>query len=125
VDSDKNLYMYYQARNAYGNNIPGWRYHGGERTVLAARFHGLVEGVPATIRPSGKVRYHAFAAPVGSPVPLSVELLLPDASGTEYTLLLDGRTADRQTPMPGGTVSLNARLSGSKQQEFHVVLQKK
>jgi len=72
--SDQNLYMYYQARNTFGNNIPGWRYHGGERVVLAGRFHGLHKGIPTTIRPTGTLTYHAFPRPMtGTQVPLSIE----------------------------------------------------
>ena len=54
------LPVYYQARNTYDNNIPGWLYHGGERVVLAGKYSGLYLNVPATAQPNGKYHYKTF-----------------------------------------------------------------
>ena len=52
--------VYYQARNTYDNNIPGWLYHGGERVVLAGKFEGLYTGIPTKLLPDGTYRYKVF-----------------------------------------------------------------
>lgn len=57
---EKSLPVYYQARNTYDNNIPGWLYHGGERVVLAGKFDGLFQGVPTQLLPDGSLRYRTF-----------------------------------------------------------------
>ena len=59
--SDKSaLPMYYQARNTYNNNIPGWLYHGGERVVLAGKYDGVYRDVWTRIGPDGGYEYEAF-----------------------------------------------------------------
>lgn len=60
IQSEKNLPVYYQARNTYNNNIPGWLYHGGERVVLAGKFEGLYLNLPTRVMPSGSYQYSAF-----------------------------------------------------------------
>jgi hypothetical protein len=52
--------VYYQARNTYDNNIPGWLYHGGERVVLAGKFEGLYMEIPTRLMPDGTYRYGVF-----------------------------------------------------------------
>lgn len=60
IEDDRALPVYYQARNNFGNNIPGWLFHGSERVVLAGRYEGLYKGIPATIHPEGGYLYHRF-----------------------------------------------------------------
>jgi|GEM_PF-879588 len=54
------LPAYYQARNNWDNNIPNWRFHGGERVVLAGKYQGLYVGIPTKINPDGQYWYEAF-----------------------------------------------------------------
>lgn len=54
------LPVYYQARNTYDNNIPGWLYHGGERIVLAGKYNDLYLNIPSIARPDGSIHYKAF-----------------------------------------------------------------
>jgi len=54
------LPVYYQARNTYDNNIPGWLYHGGERVVLAGKYNGLYLNLPAIAQPDGSYHYKSF-----------------------------------------------------------------
>lgn len=54
------LPFYYQARNHWDNNIPGWRFHGGERVVLGGKYEGLFLGVPAQIHPGQEYYYESF-----------------------------------------------------------------
>lgn len=54
------LPVYYQARNTYNNNIPGWLYHGGERVVLAGKYNGLYLNLPAIAQPNGSYHYNSF-----------------------------------------------------------------
>ena len=60
IPHDDNVVAYYQARNTYANNIPGWLYHGGERVVMAGWFSGLHVGVPAWVQPDGSLEYELF-----------------------------------------------------------------
>ena len=52
--------IYYQARNTWDNNIPGWLFHGSERVVLAGHYDGLFPGVKTTVLPQGGYKYHSF-----------------------------------------------------------------
>jgi len=52
--------VYYQARNTYDNNIPGWLYHGGERVVLAGKFEGLFMDIATRLMPDGTYQYGVF-----------------------------------------------------------------
>ena len=54
------LPVYYQARNTYDNNIPGWLYHGGERVVLAGKFNGMYLNLPIVAQPDGSYHYKSF-----------------------------------------------------------------
>ena len=60
IHDDRELPVYYQARNTWDNNIPGWLYHGGERVVLAGHYEGLFIGVETTVLPTGGYNYHRF-----------------------------------------------------------------
>jgi len=60
IQNKKTLPVYYQARNTYENNIPGWLYHGGERVVLAGKFEGLYLDIPTWVKPDGSYQYEAF-----------------------------------------------------------------
>ncbi len=60
ISDESTLPVYYQARNTYANNIPGWLYHGGERVVLAGKFNGIYLGIPTTAMPDGTYNYDAF-----------------------------------------------------------------
>ena len=60
VPDARTLPVYYQARNTFDNNIPGWHYHGSERVVLGGRFEGLYPGIPTDVRPDGQYAYHRF-----------------------------------------------------------------
>ena len=53
IKDDRQMPIYYQARNTWDNNIPGWLYHGGERVVLAGHYDGLFPGVKTTVLPNG------------------------------------------------------------------------
>ncbi len=59
VDS-ANRILYYQGRNNYGNNHPGWRYHGSERILLAGWFSGLHLGIPTYVSPRADYEYGRF-----------------------------------------------------------------
>lgn len=52
--------VYYQARNTWDNNIPGWLFHGSERVVLAGHYNGIFPGVKTTVMPNGDYKYHKF-----------------------------------------------------------------
>ena len=54
------LPFHYQARNDWDNNIPGWKFHGGDRVVLGGKYEGLYLGVPAEIHPDNSAYYEAF-----------------------------------------------------------------
>lgn len=60
IEDARSMAAYYQARNEWGNNIPNWNFHGGERVVMAGWFEGLHLGIPTRIQPSGKLLYEAF-----------------------------------------------------------------
>ncbi len=60
IDDASSLPVYYQARNTWDNNIPGWLYHGGERVVLAGKFEGIYPGVATRIMPDGTSYYESF-----------------------------------------------------------------
>ncbi len=55
-----NRILYYQGRNNYDNNHPGWRYHGSERVLLAGWFSGLHRDVPAHVAPNRPYEYEVF-----------------------------------------------------------------
>lgn len=52
--------MYYQARHNYNNNRPDWQKAGDGRVVLAGKFDGFFEGVPAVVGPEGLRGYRLF-----------------------------------------------------------------
>ncbi|MEF8812190.1 MAG: hypothetical protein V5A47_14780, partial [Bacteroidales bacterium] len=60
LEDAESLPVYYQARNTWDNNIPGWHYHGGERIVLGGKFEGIYKGVPTIVQPDGKYHYESF-----------------------------------------------------------------
>ncbi|MFP4172694.1 MAG: hypothetical protein ACLFV4_07250 [Candidatus Hydrogenedentota bacterium] len=60
VPDPKNRILYYQGRNNYGNNHPGWQYHGSERVLLAGWFTGLHLDVPTHVKPDGAYEYESF-----------------------------------------------------------------
>ncbi|MFO7774791.1 MAG: hypothetical protein R6W89_03245, partial [Candidatus Hydrogenedentota bacterium] len=60
VPDPKNRILYYQGRNNYGNNHPGWQYHGSERVLLAGWFTGLHVDVPTHVKPDGAYEYERF-----------------------------------------------------------------
>ena len=60
IKDDRQMPVYYQARNNWDNNIPGWLFHGSERVVLAGHYDGLFPGVTATVLPQGGYEYHSF-----------------------------------------------------------------
>lgn len=77
IDDESALPVYYQARNSYNNNIPGWLYHGGERVVLAGRFEGVYPGVWTRIRLDGLYEYEAFPFEIGRAVGLEIYSVTP------------------------------------------------
>ena len=60
IKDDRQMPVYYQARNNWDNNIPGWLFHGSERVVLAGHYDGMFPGVTATVLPQGGYEYHSF-----------------------------------------------------------------
>jgi len=60
IKDDKQMPVYYQARNTWENNFPSWLFHGSERVVLAGHYDGLFLGVTATVLPQGGYEYHSF-----------------------------------------------------------------
>ena len=60
IDDDRQMPIYYQARNTWDNNIPGWLFHGSERVVLAGHYDGIFLGIPTTVLPDGSYEYHRF-----------------------------------------------------------------
>lgn len=60
IKDDRQMPIYYQARNTWDNNIPGWLFHGSERVVLAGHFDGIFPGVTTTVLPEGGYEYHSF-----------------------------------------------------------------
>ena len=60
IDDDRQMPIYYQARNTWDNNIPGWLFHGSERVVLAGHYNGVFLGIPTTVLPDGSYEYHRF-----------------------------------------------------------------
>ncbi|TVQ00055.1 MAG: hypothetical protein EA359_16390 [Balneolaceae bacterium] len=60
IQTEDYLPVYYQARNTYDNNIPGWLYHGGERVVLAGKFEGLFMDIATRLMPDGTYQYGVF-----------------------------------------------------------------
>ena len=77
VDDASSLPFYYQARNNYGNNIPDWRYNGGENVVLGGKYEGLFLGVPTVIHPDQTYFYEAFPFMVPKADGFSVAALRP------------------------------------------------
>ena len=77
VDDASSLPFYYQARNYWDNNIPGWRFHGGERVVLGGKYDGLYLGVPAQIHPGQVYKYESFPFMVPKADGFSVAALRP------------------------------------------------
>jgi hypothetical protein len=60
IKDDRQMPIYYQARNTWDNNIPGWLFHGSERVVLAGHYEGIFPGVKTTVLPGGGYEYHSF-----------------------------------------------------------------
>ena len=77
LDDARSLPFYYQARNHWDNNIPGWRFHGGERVVLGGKYEGLYLGVPAQIHPGQACYYESFPFMVPKADGFSVAALRP------------------------------------------------
>ncbi len=77
VDDARSLPFYYQARNNWDNNIPDWRFHGGERVVLGGRYEGLYLGVPTQIHPGQGTYYESFPFMVPRADGLTVAALRP------------------------------------------------
>jgi len=77
VEDAGTLPFYYQARNSWDNNIPGWKFHGGERVVLGGKYEGLYLGVPAVIQPGNSIYYESFPFMVPKADGLSVSALRP------------------------------------------------
>jgi hypothetical protein len=77
VEDARSLPFYYQARNQWGNNIPGWRFHGGERVVLGGKYEGLYLGVPTQIHPGQAYKYESFPFMVPQADGFSVAALRP------------------------------------------------
>ena len=77
VEDAETLPFYYQARNNWGNNIPGWLFHGGERIVLGGKYEGLYLGVPTVIHPGNSLYYESFPFMVPKAEGFSVSALRP------------------------------------------------
>lgn len=77
IDDARSLPFYYQARNNWDNNIPDWRFHGGERVVLGGSYEGLYLGVPAQIHPGQPTTYESFPFMVPRADGLTVAALRP------------------------------------------------
>ncbi len=77
VQDSRSLPFYYQARNFWGNNSPGWLYHGGEGVVLGGKFEGLYLNIPAIIHPDQSCYYESFPFMVPRADGLSVSALRP------------------------------------------------
>lgn len=60
IKDDRQMPIYYQARNTWDNNILSWLFHGSERVVLAGHYDGLFPGVKTTVLPQGGYEYHSF-----------------------------------------------------------------
>lgn len=71
------LPFYYQARNHWDNNIPGWRYHGDERVVLGGKYEGIYLGIPTQINPGQVYKYESFPFMVPRADGLSIAALRP------------------------------------------------
>ncbi len=86
----KNRILYYQGRNNYGNNHPGWNYHGSERVLLAGWFTGLHIGIPTHVAPNKSYEYKCFPwdaerieglfVQSTSPALLTIDFWTPDES---------------------------------------------
>lgn len=72
INDNRELPVYYQARNTWNNNSPGWHYHGSERVVLAGYYDGFYIGVDTTVLPAGGYKYHRF--PFGVPKAKSLDI---------------------------------------------------
>ncbi|TVQ66243.1 MAG: hypothetical protein EA360_06360 [Balneolaceae bacterium] len=98
IDDDRQMPVYYQARNTWNNNIPGWLYHGGERVVLAGHYSGIFPGVKTTILPTGEYEYHSF--PFGIPLAEGLEI----TASQESVLMLDNWKRDGNIVAEGSVV---------------------
>ncbi len=77
IDDARNLPFYYQARNTWDNNSPGWLFHGDDRVVLAGKFEGIYPGVAARIMPDGAIYYESFPFMVPKAEGLSFAVMRP------------------------------------------------
>ena len=75
LDDASALPVYYQARNVWNNNKPGWVYHGSDRVVLAGKYEGFYPGIATRIMPDGNNYYEAFP------------FLIPKADGLSITAM--------------------------------------
>jgi hypothetical protein len=96
VYNASSLPFYYQARNHWDNNIPGWRFHGGERVVLGGKYEGLYLGVPTQIHPGQIYKYESFPFLVTKAEGFSVAALRPvrivvDSYNPDKDLVATGR----------------------------------
>ena len=90
IDDAGVLPVYYQARNTWDNNIPGWVFHGGERVVLAGKYEGIYPGVATRVMPDGTSYYEAFP------------FLVPKADGLSFAAMRPVRVVMDQWDRHGG-----------------------
>ncbi|MGM0377094.1 MAG: hypothetical protein ACQEQ0_09985 [Bacteroidota bacterium] len=104
------LPFHYQARNDWDNNIPGWKFHGGDKVVLGGKYEGLYVGVPAVIEPDNSSYYEAFPYRVPKADGLSVSAL------RTVRIIVDSYDLDKEVVAEGSIEVLSKSPRGTQVQ---------